>query len=81
MGITRGGILSFLDPANPEVLIKILNGCSFNGRYWVFYAATTTVGFELTVEDTQTGVRKTYTNPDLTAAATITDTAALDTCL
>ncbi len=81
LGISRGGILSFFDSTNPEVLIKILNGCGFNNRYWVFYAASTTVGFELTVRDTETGVTKTYVNPDLTAAQTITDTSALDTCL
>lgn len=80
LGITRGGILSFTDPTNPEVLVKVLDGCSFTNHFWVFFAATTTVGFELTVTDTRTGESRVYTNPDETAAATVTDTEALAVC-
>ncbi len=80
LGITRGGIFSFFNATNPEMLLKVLNGCNNNGHFWVFYAATTTVGFELTVEDTQTGAVKVYTNPDLQAAEPITDTQAFATC-
>ena len=36
----------------------------------------TSVGFDLTVEDTVGGGQKVYTNPDLTPATTVTDTAA-----
>ncbi len=80
LGITRGGIIAFRDPTNPEVLVKVLNACALNGHYWVFYAATTTVGFDLTVEDSAAGSVKVFTNPDRTAAETITDTHAFDTC-
>lgn len=77
LGIARGGVLSFGDASNPEVLVKVLDGCAVNGRRWVFAAATTTVGFTLTVTDTATGKAKSWTNPDQHTAATITDTAAL----
>ena len=80
LAIDRGGVLWFFDPTNPEVLIKVLDGCGINDRFWVFYAATTTVGFSLTVEDTQAGVSKVYTNPDLQASAPVTDTDAFATC-
>ena len=50
----------FFNAANPEVLIKVLDGCGFNNHYWVFYAATTSVGFDLTVRDTTTGDSMTY---------------------
>lgn len=76
-GISSGGILYFFTAANPEILIKVLNGCAINGQYWVFFSAGTNVGFALTVEDTTTGQFKTYTNPDLTAAAPVQDTGAL----
>lgn len=80
LGIPKGGIFAFTDPANPEILVKVLNGCEITGHYWVFFAATTTVGFDLTVTDTLAEMSKTYTNPDLMAAETITDTMAFATC-
>ncbi len=80
LGIRKGGIFSFSDSTNPEVLIKVLNGCSITGYYWVFYAATTTVGFELSVEDTLAGSSVSYINPDLHPANPVTDTFAFDTC-
>jgi len=80
LGIRKGGVFSFTDPTNPEVLVKVLDGCSITNHYWVFFAATTTVGFELTVEDTLSGDVKVYTNPDLQAALPVTDTEAFATC-
>lgn len=80
LGITKGGIMAFLNPANPEILVKVLNGCNSSGFFWVFYAATTTFGFNLTVEDTIAGGSVTYTNPDQNPAATVTDIRALNTC-
>lgn len=76
LGVSRGGLFSFFDPSNPELLIKVLNGCGVNGRYWVFYSAGTNVGMTINVTDTKTGAVKTYTNPDLTAAAPVQDTSA-----
>lgn len=80
LGISKGGIFSFTDPANPEVLVKVLNGCSITNHFWVFFAATTNVGFTLCVEDTVAEVEKCYTNPDQMTAETVTDTMALATC-
>ena len=71
LGIAQGGVFSFFGRQNPEVLVKVLDACGFNDRYWVFAAATTTLGFELTVQDTRTRSSATYTNPDGQPAATI----------
>lgn len=57
------GAFWFFHPANLELLVKVLDGRSVNGRFWVFYGALSNVGYTLTVTDTDTGVRKTYTNP------------------
>lgn len=76
LGVTKGGLFWFFDPSNPEMLIKVLNGCGVNGRYWVFYSAGTNVGMTINVTDTTTGIVKTYTNPDRTAAASVQDTNA-----
>lgn len=80
LGVTDGGILSFFDVTNPEVLIKVINGCDFNGHYWVFYAAATNLGFRVEVEDTVTGFIWDSTNPDGLPALTVTDTSAIATC-
>jgi hypothetical protein len=79
LGVTEGGLFWFFGAANPEMLIKILDGCSLNSHFWVFFAATTNVGFTVTVTDTLTGHLATYTNADRHAAPPVQDTSAL-TC-
>ncbi|HYL05113.1 MAG TPA: hypothetical protein VE075_03685 [Thermoanaerobaculia bacterium] len=79
VSVTEGGLFWFFGAANPEMLIKVLDGCGLNNHFWVFYAAVTNVGFHVTVKDTKTGHTATYVNPDLTAAAPVQDTSAL-TC-
>ena len=73
---TAAGLFWFFDPANWEMLVKVLDGCAVNGQYWVFAAATTNVAFTLTVTDTVSGAVRTYTNPQGAAAEPIQDTAA-----
>ena len=75
-GVARGGLFSFFNPANPEMLIKVLDGCPVNGEHWVFYAATTNVGFTVTVTDTQTGAQWSRTNQDHLPAGPVQDTTA-----
>ncbi|HXO29402.1 MAG TPA: serine protease [Thermoanaerobaculia bacterium] len=77
LGVSQGGIFWFFGATNPEMLIKVVNACPIGSQIWIFYAALTNVGFSVTVTDTQTGHSRTYTNPDLTTAATIQDTSAL----
>jgi hypothetical protein len=50
LGLPAGGLFSFFE-GNPEVLIKVLDGCAINGHYWLFGAPTTTLGYRLEVED------------------------------
>jgi hypothetical protein len=76
LGVSRGGLFWFFGADNPEMLIKVLNGCGVNNRYWVFYSAGTNVGLTISVNDTKTGATKTYTNADLTTAASVQDTNA-----
>lgn len=76
MGIQRGGVFWFFGADNPEAMVKVLNGCSSNGAYWVFYSAGTNVGMTTTVTDTKTGRVKSYQNPDLTPAAPVQDVNA-----
>ncbi|MEM7353197.1 MAG: hypothetical protein AAF657_20550, partial [Acidobacteriota bacterium] len=73
-------VIWFFDANNWELLVKVLDACGFNNRFWVFAAATTDVEYTLTVTDTQTGSVRQYTNPLGTAAAATTDTDAFATC-
>jgi hypothetical protein len=79
-GSADSGLFYFFSPDNWEMLIKVLDGCSINNAYWVFFAATTDVEFNLTVTDTDTGQVKNYFNPQQHPANAVTDTAAFATC-
>jgi len=74
------GYFWFFDAANVEVLVKALNDCGFNSRYWVFSAGLTDVEVTLRVTDIQTGTLKTYGNPRGTAFQPIQDTSTFETC-
>jgi PKD repeat protein len=48
------------NPGNPEVFVKILDGTSINGEFWVFYGHLTDLVYDLTVTEVATGIAKTY---------------------
>jgi hypothetical protein len=77
----RAGLFWFFNENNVEMLLKIQNACvnPFN-RYWVFFAATTNVEFEVVVEDTQEGVEWRRSNPQGIVALPVADTDAFATC-
>lgn len=74
------GLFWFFSPSNMELLIKVLDGCGINNKYWVFFAATTDQKFTVTVVDLQTGQQVEYTNPLKNPADAITDTSAFASC-
>ncbi|MBL8112380.1 MAG: BACON domain-containing protein [Acidobacteria bacterium] len=75
------GTFWFFDPANVEVIVKVLDGCfpPFNS-FWVFSAGLTNVEVALTVTDTVSGLARTYRNPQGAAFQPIQDTSAFATC-
>ncbi|MCG8454764.1 MAG: lactonase family protein, partial [Holophagales bacterium] len=74
------GLLWFFGENNWEMLVKVLDGCDINGRHWVLAAATTDVGYTLTVQDDFTGERTAYTNSLGTASPAVVDVEALEGC-
>jgi hypothetical protein len=74
------GTFWFFDPANAEMLIKVLDACQGFHSFWVFFAATTDVDFTATVTDTHTGIVKQYSNPSGRAAQPVEDTSTFATC-
>ncbi|HEV3459185.1 MAG TPA: trypsin-like peptidase domain-containing protein [Thermoanaerobaculia bacterium] len=77
LGLNEGGMFWFFAANNPEMLVKIIDGCGLNSHFWVFYAATTNVGFTLSVTDTVALNQQIYANQDQGAAVPVQDTAAL----
>lgn len=70
------GYFWFFDQANVEMVIKVIDGCGVNNRFWVFAGGLTDVRVRITVTDTRTGEVRTYTNPQGTAFRPIQDTVA-----
>jgi len=77
---TDSGLFWFFNATNWEMMVKVLNGCGVNNRYWVFTGVTTNVGWTMRVTDTLTNVTKIYSSPNGTASCPVLDTNAFATC-
>ncbi|HSP34613.1 MAG TPA: hypothetical protein VLU46_09890, partial [Thermoanaerobaculia bacterium] len=64
------------DPSNIEALLKMIDACGLNAKFWVYSGGTTDQNVVITVVDTKTGTTKTYMNPKSTKFQTITDSGA-----
>ena len=69
------GSFWFFSSGNLELNIKVVDGRAVNGRFWVFFGALSDVAYTITVTDTQTGLQRTYTNPQ-GRLASVADTSA-----
>jgi hypothetical protein len=63
------GYLWFFTETNVELIVKVLDGRSVNGHFWVFYGALSNVQYTIRVTDTETGAIRTYENPSGTLAS------------
>jgi hypothetical protein len=85
--VRRGGVLQqgvevtgqagsfwFFSSTNPEVVVKVLDGTAFNGKYWVFFGSLTGETYQVEVVDSVTSVTKTYNSP--APSCGLADTAA-----
>ncbi len=62
-GTSDTALFYWTNPNNWELLIKGVNACSFNNKFWIYFAAATNVGYRVTVTDTVAGgAPKVYTN-------------------
>ena len=81
VGLTAdSGYFWFFNPANIEIVVKVLDGCAVNNHYWNFLAGLTNVEVTTTVTDTLSGETKVYTNQAGTPFAPVQDTSAFATC-
>jgi hypothetical protein len=74
------GLFWFFSADNWELMVKVIDGCALNNRYWVFAAGTTDVEYHLTVTDTLNGRTVHYDNPLGRTSPAVTDTDAFSTC-
>ncbi|HSK78140.1 MAG TPA: hypothetical protein VLQ45_16930 [Thermoanaerobaculia bacterium] len=74
------GYFWFFGEENLELLVKVIDGCAQNDRFWVFTGGLTNVEVDLKVTDTETGAVKTYLNPQGRSFQPIQDTAAFQGC-
>ncbi len=72
------GYFWFFDPANVELLTKIVDGCGANQRTWSYSAGLTNLEVDLFVFDTATGRGKSYRNPQATNFAPVLDSDYLE---
>ena len=56
------GSFWFFDPANLELMVKVLDGRPVNNHFWIFYGSLSNVEYTLTVLDTLAGTSKAYHN-------------------
>ncbi len=70
------GYFFFFSQNAVEVVMKMVDGRGFNGRFWVFAGGLTNVDVTITVRDTQRGSVKTYHNNQGTAFQPVQDTSA-----
>lgn len=76
----NSGTMTFFSPQVSEVLIKVINACALNNRFWVYGAAATDVGYDITVTDTATDEHQTYSKTQGPPAPALTDSDAFATC-
>jgi hypothetical protein len=74
------GYFWFFSSSNAEVVVKVLDACRINQRFWFFAGGLSNVQVDLTVRDTTTGAVKTYHNPQGAAFRPIQDTRAFSGC-
>ena len=71
---------TFFSEDSIEVVVKVLDGCGLNGRYWVFAAGLTDVEVTLIVTDTVTGRVWSNVNPLGALHPAVLDTEAHAGC-
>jgi pimeloyl-ACP methyl ester carboxylesterase len=76
----NSGVFSFANAANWELMVKVVDACGRNGRYWVYTAAMTDIHHVITVVDTTTGQTKRYESTAGVLSPAMIDSEAFPTC-
>lgn len=68
------------DPSNWEVLLKMVDGCRTNGRFWVLVSAATGFGWRLEVVDQESSLGRAWFHPLDGRASGVADFEAFSSC-
>ncbi len=74
------GYFWFFRQENVEMVIKVLNGCPINQRFWVIAGGLTNVEVDIEVFDIEANQSRLFGNPQATPFQPIQDTNAFATC-
>ena len=74
-GSSDTALFWFFNDRNWEVMVKVLNACSINNRYWVFVSGITNQRYTVNIAHKNTLQQRSYTNP-LGGTNVFTDTNA-----
>lgn len=74
----ESGYMTFFTPGILEATIKVLDGCSNNGHYWVFASGLTNLEVAITVRDLVTGESFPIANPQGQLFNTVASIEALN---
>lgn len=69
------GTLRFFSDENLELMVKVLDGRTVNGNFWVFLGALSNVEYTVTVTDMESGAVWSHDNPQ-GVVASVADTGA-----
>jgi hypothetical protein len=67
---------TFFDPTVIEMILKVLDACALNNKWWVFGGGLTNVGVAIKVTDTATGAFQRYNSTKGQLFQTFADTSA-----
>lgn len=76
----QAGRFWFFDPANTELVVKVVDGCGENDRFWVFLAGLTTLDATVEIVDTATRVVRRYHHSAGESFRPVSDIEAFATC-
>lgn len=66
LGGAVSGHFWFFHPDSLDLAVKILDGRSINGHFWILWGGLSDVGYTLRVTDTESGESHDFVNPPLT---------------
>ena len=73
-------VFEFYDDDQYDALVRVIDGCPINNRYWVFVAGATDAETEITVTESATSNTRIYSSPAGQPFQSVLDTTAFDTC-
>lgn len=74
------GALYFFESGNPELFVKVLDGCGFNGHHWLFVSGLTDLAVTLRVFRVASGEVRVVRNPQGRAFPSLQDIRAFGGC-